>query len=241
MTREMKSEPLYRQLYLRFRQNIADGIWKTGDLVPGEMQLCETYQVSRITVRKAMDLLKSEGFISRTPGKGSFISEPPIEQRLNSFYSFSDTTHSGGAVVTSTVLRYDPQRISAPQCETFGLPSGETLIRLERVRLRDSVPFAHEVSYFPLKYFPGITRDAIASDGLYNSFQKYGGIRPDLAEETFEAVRIGHVSAEHLQVSPSAPGLHINRIARYRDLVIEQCDSIVRSDRVRYRILLPRP
>lgn len=241
MSRESKSEPLYRQLHRRFRQNIADGIWKTGDLVPGEMQLCETYQVSRITVRQAMDLLKSEGFITRIPGKGSYISEPPIEQRLNSFYSFSDTTLSGGPKVTSTVLRYDPQKISPAQCEIFGLSSGETLIRLERVRLRDAVPFAHEVSYFPLRYFPGISRDAIASDGLYNSFQKYGGMRPDLAEETFEAVRMGHTSAEYLQVSPSAPAMHINRIAKYRDLVIEQCDSVVRSDRVRYRIVMPRP
>ena len=237
MPQNKNAEPLYRQLYHRFRKNIADGIWKTGDQVPGEMQLCEAYQVSRITVRQAMNLLKAEGYIMRTPGKGSFISEPPIEQKLNSFYSFSDD----GAKVTSTVLRYDPQKISPEQCDIFRLPAGETVIRLERIRYRDAVPFAHEISCFPLRYFPGINRNAIAEDGLYNSFQRFGGIRPDLAEETFEAVRIGHISAEHLQVSASGPAMHITRIARYRDTVIEHCDSIVRSDRIRYRIIMPSP
>ena len=241
MSQGKNAEPLYRQLYHAFRKNIADGVWKTGDLVPGEIQLCETYQVSRITVRQAMDLLKAEGYITRTPGKGSFISDPPLEPKLNSFYSFSDAIASGGAPVTSVVLGYVPQKASAAQSELFGLPSGETLIRLERIRQRDNAPFAHEISYFPLKYFPGINRAAVEANGLYNSFQKYGGIRPDLAEETIEAARTGHLSAEYLHVSPSSPAMHINRIAKYRDLVIEQCDSIIRSDRIRYHIVMPRP
>ncbi len=241
MSHEKNSEPLYRQLYSSFRKNIEDGVWKTGDKVPGEIQLCETYRVSRITVRQAMDLLKAEGYITRTPGRGSFISEPPLEQKLNSFYSFSDISASGGMKVTSIVLGYDTQKATSSQSALFGLPAREPLIRLERIRMRDDAPFAHEISYFPLRYFPGINRAAIERNGLYNSFQKYGGMRPDLAEESFEAARTGHLSAEYLQVTPATPAMHITRIAKYHDLVIEQCDSIIRSDRIRYHIVMPRP
>ena len=240
MAREKSSEPLYRQLYGQFRKNIADGIWRPGDLVPGEMQLCEAYQVSRITVRQAMNLLKAEGYIRRTPGKGSFISEPPMEQKLNSFYSFSDSSAPGGIPATSRVIAFDPQRPDSSLRELFGIETRDTLIRLERVRLMEGVPFAHEISYFPLQYFPGISREAVETDGLYNSFMKYGGIRPDIAEETFEATRIGAVSAGYLQVSPSGPAMHIIRIARHSSRVVEQCNTIVRGDRIRYHIVMPR-
>lgn len=240
MAQAEKKTPLYRRLYQQFRLNIDSGIWKTGDLLPGEMQLCEMYHVSRITVRQALELLKKEGFVTRRAGKGSFITQPPMEQKLNSFYSFSDSAESGGSQVSSLVLDYEPRKATSFQCELFRVPARETLIRLERIRLMNGIPFAHETSFFPLRLFPGISREAIEANGLYNSFMKFGGIRPDIAEENFEAVTIGELSAGHLKVSPRDPAMHITRIARHLDQVVEHCDTIVRGDRIRYHIVMPR-
>ena len=240
MAQTEKKTPLYRSLYQQLKQNIETGVWKTGDLLPGEMQLCEMYHVSRITARQALELLKNEGFITRRAGKGSFITQPPIEQKLNSFYSFSDSSRSSGTPVSSIVLDYEPRKATSFQCELFRIPVRETLIRLERIRLMNGVPFAHETSFFPLRLFPGINREAIEANGLYNSFMQFGGIRPDIAEENFEAVTIGAVSAAHLKVSPQDPAMHITRITRHLDQVVEHCDTIVRGDRIRYNIVMPR-
>jgi DNA-binding LacI/PurR family transcriptional regulator len=69
-------QPFYRQIYNYLLEEISSGKLKIGDQVPSEKELGEKYQVSRITSKKALELLAEEGVISRFPGKGSFVSSP---------------------------------------------------------------------------------------------------------------------------------------------------------------------
>ena len=71
---EKKSQsPLYQQLMARLKNDILAGIYPSGARIPSEQLLCETYGVSRVTVRKAMLDLVQEGLLVRRQGKGTFV------------------------------------------------------------------------------------------------------------------------------------------------------------------------
>ena len=69
----MKNDPVYKQMYNDFLEKIASGMIKTGDRLPSEAELCKLYKVSRITSKRALDILAAQGYISKQPGKGSFV------------------------------------------------------------------------------------------------------------------------------------------------------------------------
>ncbi|MDR2701448.1 MAG: GntR family transcriptional regulator [Spirochaetaceae bacterium] len=69
----MKNEPVYKQMYNDFLKKISSGVLKAGDRLPSEAELCKLYKVSRITSKRALDILADQGYISKQPGKGSFV------------------------------------------------------------------------------------------------------------------------------------------------------------------------
>ncbi|GER75168.1 GntR family transcriptional regulator [Weizmannia acidilactici] len=74
----MENKPIYQQIHDDLVQKIERGFYQPHDQVPSEKELCEKYNVSRITAKKALDLISSEGYIERKPGKGSFVKPSPI-------------------------------------------------------------------------------------------------------------------------------------------------------------------
>lgn len=75
-----KAVPAYLWIENDLRQEIAAGRLKAGDRLPAEEELCQNYSVSRMTLRKALNLLCSDGYLYRIPGKGSFITSPEDKQ-----------------------------------------------------------------------------------------------------------------------------------------------------------------
>ncbi|WP_195282183.1 GntR family transcriptional regulator [Harryflintia acetispora] len=237
MLDERGGTPLYMQLYQELLGHILDGSWGVDHKLPPEMELCRSHAVSRITVRLALDKLKSEGYLYRKQGRGTFVTKPPIQQRLPAFYSFSDGTPTGGKP-KSRVLGL--RRQSCPQrvAERLEVETDTEVFRIERVRSLDGVPFAYEISYVPCAVCPALTARDIEQKGLYNSLKLGGQLTVDSARESFEAVIAEKKAARYLEVAPGAPVLHIDRVAYCAGAVVEYCSSTVRGDRVKYEIML---
>ena len=87
----IKPSPLYMQLKEKIVEKIHTGQWVAGSKIPTEHQLCQEYQLSRITVRQALESLANDGYIVRQQGRGTFVSSPKIDTKLSTFYSFSPT------------------------------------------------------------------------------------------------------------------------------------------------------
>ena len=81
---------LYYQVREDLLHKIQSGQWGPDFKMPPERELCETYGVSRITVRKALDDLQNEGYLDRVQGKGTFVRRATMEKKLSKFYSFGD-------------------------------------------------------------------------------------------------------------------------------------------------------
>ena len=93
----------YYQLKDILVKNIQDGKWPPQSRMSSENELCEAYNVSRVTVRKAIDLLVQEGYVYTIKGKGTYVKGKYIEQPLTHFYSFREDLRSRGVSTYSTM------------------------------------------------------------------------------------------------------------------------------------------
>lgn len=96
----------YKEIEHDILSQIQDGKLQTGDQILTESELCSRYQVSRMTARKALDLLSSKGILVRTPGKGTFVNSVQITKTANRTRSFSNDMRSIGKVPGSILVSY---------------------------------------------------------------------------------------------------------------------------------------
>ena len=229
---------LYEQIHQDMLNKIAAKEWVPGQRIPTEMELCEIYNVSRITIRRAMDDLVQSGHLKRLRGKGTFVAPEIIENKLVKFYSFSETLKSKGLTEEAEVLTFDlitadrflanKLKIASPDLPVF---------KINRLRSVDEVPYAVETSYIPEKLVSGLTEDMVAENGLYNAMRSLG-VAPDRAAETFRAVSMVGLEARLLQQDVKAPVMAIERLTFSGTVCVEYCRSIVRGDFFSYTVEL---
>lgn len=237
MLDESSAIPLYRQLQNIFQNNIESGVWPAEEKLPTESELCRQYGVSRMTVRLALEGLKTQGLIYRKQGKGSYILQPKVEQELSSFYSFGNNMPNHGHTITNQLISFE-RLAYAVAAEALRLPEKEELFCIQRLRCADNMPFALEKSYIPCKICPDLTGGIVIEKGLYNSLHLLAGITPNTAKESFEAVLVNKSQAEALKTGANQPALHLERVTSAGGVLVEYCDSIVRGDRLKYNIVL---
>ena len=96
MAKQAASAPLYMQIKENIQRKIEEGVYADGDKLPSERALCETFSVSRIPVRKALEMLESEGLIRSFQGKGSFVKAPRLRSNLVHIQTFAETLAQQG-------------------------------------------------------------------------------------------------------------------------------------------------
>ncbi|AWB44033.1 GntR family transcriptional regulator [Paenibacillus sp. CAA11] len=147
-----ESSPLYKQLQDKILESIHNGSLKPGDKLPTELELSESNQVSRVTVRAALDSLTTEGYLIRIPGKGTFISKEKIKKNVAETIGFSDTCKLQNKVPGAKVITCVITDATASDQEHLNLKPGDKVINIERIRYADNVPISVEYSRFPSSY-----------------------------------------------------------------------------------------
>ena len=224
--------PYYRQLYDILHQQIADGVWKPGDRLPSESELIDTYQVSRITVRQALDMLVKEGWIYRRRGRGTFVAAPTIEQGLTRIISFSEDMQRRGLHAATRVL--DSRLISADDEIAFrlALHPGDELAVLTRLRLADGEPMSIEVSHLVHQLCPGILNVDYAESPLRQTLAERYGIRLVRAQQAIRAIGADSEVAHELNVPLKSALFYIERVTYMQDdRPVEFLKVYLRGDR----------
>jgi len=134
--------PRYREIEQALRTRIA--ALRPGDPIPSEADLVAEFGVSRMTARAAVQVLADEGLISREPGRGTFVAELPHHRRADSLVSFSNEMRRQGRVPSSRLLRREIRPPTAEERDVLGLPSGQRVVALRRIRLADGEIIALE-------------------------------------------------------------------------------------------------
>lgn len=227
--------PLYHQLKEILKDSIESGEWKPGDLIPSENELQQVYNISRNTVKKALDDLVQEGILNRIQGRGTFVSMPKIEQSLSGFYSFSKVLKSKGLDHRDIIISLEQKIVQSSIAKRLKLPEKASVIKLTRLRCANNEPMILETSYIPLEIVPEISKNKLDQVSLYDLMQSEYGIMVTKAKETFEPVLIKDYESSYLQVQEGSPALLLERVAfESNGRPVEFCRSIVRGDRCRF-------
>ena len=207
---EESHAPLYYQLYALLKNAILNGTLEYGDQMPTELQLAESFSVSRITAKRAMDELAAESLVERRRGKGTHViyeyQQQPVKAPLVGMLQEIESMarHSEVEVRTCEMLQ-PPAEIR----EELDLEAGETALRLERTRSRDGAPFGYYVSWTA-----GLKRKVSARQfektPRLEVFRKQGlEITP--VTQTLSAEAATRESARELATTVGAPLLSLTR------------------------------
>lgn len=232
--------PLYAQLMDIIIGNIENGILKRNEKIQSERELCATYNISRATVRQAIQELEKEGYIYKVQGKGTFVSHKKIKQDLLKFYSFTDEMKREGRVPISKVLDFKILNCNLKIAQKMNIKKEEMIYKFTRLRLADNDPMLLETTYVPYNRFPGITKSDLEREAMYDIFTKRFDAHIDRAEETFQPVLTREYEQKLFNMKKETPSLKIERITFESERIIEYTITIARGDRFKYHVYLDK-
>ncbi len=228
------SMPLYYQIVSDIKQQIKDGVLLPGDKLPAENTLSQTYQVSRVTVRKALDDLCALGLTERRPNRGHFVARIK-DDRKNGKRSLHDTLLSSGRVPTSRILSMTTEPASPSQSRHFGIPQGEPVILIHRVRYADGVPFALEHIYLPGDLFEGINPWELENSSMIRIMEEEFHIEIAYSTQTLNPKVPTAQQAELLELKSRKPLLAISSDIVNKDgRVVKHTETLFVADVVEY-------
>jgi GntR family transcriptional regulator len=203
--------PLYLRLQERIKSAIERGDLRPLDALPGERDIAEAFQVSRVTVRKALAALVEIGLLKQRQGSGTFVASPPqrVEQALSRLTSFSEDMRLRGLAPTVRWLDRNVSLASPREAMRLSLSPTESVCRLRRLRLAGGTPMAIELATIPTRFLPH--PDEVA-DSLYAVLEERG-VRPVRALQRLSAANLSAEDAALLDVAPGAAALAIDRLA----------------------------
>ncbi|MDD3139734.1 MAG: GntR family transcriptional regulator [Lachnospiraceae bacterium] len=202
--------PLYKQLESILIEQIESGVLSIGSKLPTEDELSKEYNISRVTVRKAMEALTNGCFIERKPGKGTFVSSKKIQRNISALLSFTDMCQMQGLKATAKTIRIDIIDPTEDESIQMGLNPHEKILILERLRYADNLPVTIEISKLPEEFFFLFEED-LTNSSLYTAFKKHN-IYLTNSVKTLEIVHANYKEATLLNVPKNHPLLCITSV-----------------------------
>lgn len=226
---ETSDGPLYLRLRRLLEDLIKTGRLKQGAALPAERDFADYANISRVTVRRAVDDLVKDGLLSRRRGSGTFVSKPVsrVEQTLSSLTSFTEDMARRGISTRAEWLRKGLFMPSPEEMMVLGLGNGLRVARLERLRFGDDMPLAIERASISEEFLP--QPDELAGS-LYSQLDKLDA-RPVRAMQRISATNIREADASLLSVAVGSAGLAIERVSYLQSgRVVELTRSLYRGD-----------
>ncbi len=229
--------PYYHQIEEILRDKISSGELRVGDRIPSEADLGEMFQVSRATVRQALNNLDRDGIICREPGRGSFVrSVGKGVAELKMTCLLEDLIALGipaGISVREEGLGRPPQSAA----EALGLSPDDVAYSFFRVVDVDGEPFSATRVFLPAWMGKRLTKEDLAANHLLETLNQQCGIRAERADQVIEAIIADPKQASLLGVNAGRALLSVTRTTYDRlQQPIEHSNSLYRSDRTRFCI-----
>ena len=207
-----------------------------GASIPSERDLMTTYDVSRATVRKAIDSLVVGGLLEKIHGKGTFVARPRVETHLH-LASFSDDMRRRGLTPSTRLMRVEEERPPPDVVKTLRLRARGTAWRIDRVRLADGQPMAIEQGWYPRSVLPDLDAEDLTGS-LYTLFAERYGLVIDGAEQTLWGEAAEGTTARRLEAPVHTPLLVFRRVSSAAGRPVEHVVSRYRGDRYQVHMSL---
>lgn len=224
--------PLYIQLQEDLEQAISSSVYKDGEKLPSESQLCKEYSVSRITVRQALSGLEQKGLLYSVHGKGTYVSLSRIEQGLMKITSFEKTLEQKGMKGRTVIKSYSQKGIPAKVSQMFGL---------DKVAHLCMVGYAEEMA---LVCYHSYLSDSV-KDGMYEMAKTMESERKAFStldiykkmalsgltiDQKMTAISANKLIAGMLNVPQGVPVFKIETFAYKDEMLLEYKEAHYRAD-----------
>lgn len=223
------SMPLYYQIVSDIKAKIEEGILAPGDKLPTENTLSKTYQVSRVTVRNALNALVETKLVERQPNRGYFVAKLRESVTSHKGFSLYDDLVAAGYTPGSKILSMTTESCGSRLASIFGCDPEDLVIVIHRIRLADQVPFAEEVNYLPSWIFEGINPWEMEAKSLIEIMETQFGVKIAYSMQTLKAKVPTKEQKEILNLTSNAPHLSI------RSKVYDKSGKVVKYTKVFFR------
>lgn len=234
-------QPRHETVSTWIRSKIETGEWTEDHQLPSESQLGKQFDVSRITVRRALQTLESDNLIYRRQGLGSFVKDNRVHQGLVRLTDFVEDMEAAGLTPASRVLHYEQEPASARIAQQLEIDEGNVVIRIDRLRTGDLDPMAFDRTWLPMFYAQLLADFDMETETIFTVLEREYDICVCRGRFRIEAVNAPNDVAQFLDVPWGRALLVIERISyteQERPIYFQQ--RYYRSDRVAYEIELKR-
>lgn len=234
--------PLYVQVKDALKDLLEQGGLGPGSQLPGEPELCRVFDVSRTVIRQALRDLELEGLIVREKGKGTFIAEPKLRERLfQELTGFYHDMAEKGHPPVSQILTREVVAASRKIAAFLKVKQGTPVIHIDRLRFIDEEPIVLVATYLPQERVPGLIDVDLSRRSLYEYLETAYGIVITSGRRILEAVPASEYEAGLLQVKKGAPLILLDSVSYLADgTPIEYYHALHRGDRSRFEVELIR-
>jgi len=229
--------PLYIQVKQKITQELMSGNWRAGDLIPSEIELAQSYQVSQGTVRKAIDELSIEKILIRRQGKGTYVTTHNEEQIQLRFLRLT-SSKGNKEKLESQLLSFEKTRVNSYVANRLNLRPGSSVYKIKRVLTFARKPLILDEIYISTIPFKGLNAEMInqKKGSLYRLNESNYGIQMLNADEKIKAVSAEAEVSKLLNIKKGHPILGIERVSyTYGNKPIEWRLGLCLTDEYHYQ------
>jgi len=208
---EKNTQSYYKTLAELLKKHIREGVYPEGEVLPSENELSRIHNLTRPTVRRALDQLVNDGYIIKHQGKGSIVH---LQSKSIGLLSIDGTTSVLGESNLRTHIIVKPTPMPWPKPFFFELPieyEEYGCIMIERVRFVENIPIFYDINYLPNIYLPRFCSRNFENKSLFSVLRNDYHIDVKGGEQRLRAINANDKVNRYLQVKRNMPVLHLER------------------------------
>lgn len=205
--------PLYYRVYEIIRKQIERGDFPQDAPLPGEHELANRFEVSRVTIRRTMRILEEADMITRFRGRGTFINPEAIVRSVPENYSgFDQNVKDFEATTRVNLIGSQETELPSWGAEVTGA-EGKTssVLCIEYTRSADGIPFSHIRAYVPLRIAKSLNVEELGNKTVTTAIEETGTIVMDI-DQKLTAISADENEAKRLRLSLGQPLIRVRRV-----------------------------
>ncbi len=233
--------PRHTQISQWLRRQIDEGTFKPEEKLPSENDLAKKFDVSRVTIRRALQSLESEAIIYRCQGLGSFVSDGRLSQNLVKLTDFNEDMSQAGLEPASEVKQFTT--VDAPDwlAEILHIDQGNKVLQIDRLRKGNGDPIAFDSTWLPIFYGQLLDEKELTNSTIYDVLERDYDISVIKGCYRMSAVAADEYLAKELAVEAGSPLFLIDRMTyTIGNKPLYYQKRYYRNDKVIYEMTLER-
>ena len=202
--------PMYYQIEQFLYDSIINGKIKTDECLPPELEMMKTFDVSRSTIRQAINNLVNKDMLYRKKGKGTYVKPLKIQEHaFQTLTSFNDEMVMKGHRPKTKVFELKVIDAIETVNKALHLSQDDKLIYMKRLRYADNNPVVYFETYIPYEKYKEILNEDMENKSLYNLFESYYGDKVNRVVRNIEVAKAKKDEAEYLSIKRNDPIFYI--------------------------------